>query len=402
MPELLPRFYKLFSKISILHWFFVYVFSIISTHILDGQIRENTGVSLVSDEGIYLAYSHMLSGSNLSDLEQQHIAGYGKFYWIRCFPLVFPASLLNRIGIDGVLSLRIVVWVIGFLGFYIFYINSQKTTAKANANILAAVYFFLFPIAHMVRFFGIKETLISTNFLLFCVLLNRYYKKDLRLACLIRNVGSRYIFLTAISFLFLQSYYVLIIIFTFVVFSIFHKSLYLIAMSAGLFAVYLIFNLVSIQMAPNSDLKLDIVPTQRITSNEASSGQSFIPKSVISQAPAFLDSKLENLTGSKPAADVVRDLKYLHLLYFNFSGSLSSLVSLESIMWLILLGMLTFKFLRLRRINNSSQIILLMLCFVSAGILLYDENFGTYLRHRDQILLAVLYFASLNHKKSET
>jgi len=398
--EMLPRFYKLLSRISILHWFFVYVFSIISTHILDGQIRENTGVSLVSDEGIYLAYSHMLSGSNLSDLEQQHIAGYGKFYWIRCFPLVFPASLLNRIGIDGVLSLRMVVWVIGFLGFYIFYTYSKKE--KGNANGLAAIYFFLFPIAHMVRFFGIKETLISTNFLLFCVLLNRFYNKDLRLACLVRNVGSRYIFLTAISFLFLQSYYVLIIIFTFVIFSIFHKSLYLIAMSAGLFAIYLIFNFVSIQLAPNSDLKLDIVPTQRITSNEASSGQSFVPRSVISQAPAFLDSKLENLTGSKPAPDVMTNLKYLHLLYFNSSSSLSSLVSLESIMWLILLGMLTFKFIRLRRINSSSQIILLMLCFVSAGILLYDENFGTYLRHRDQILLAVLYFASLNHKKSET
>jgi len=398
MNDLLNRFYSLFRKLTFVHWFIIYILAIISTYIVDGQIRKNTGVSLVSDEGIYLAYSHMLSGTNLSDLEHQHIAGYGKFYWVRCFPLVFPASLLNRIGVDGVLSLRIVVWVVGLLGFYIFYKNSNKE--KGNTNVTAAIYFFLFPIAHMGRFFGIKEILISTNFLLFCVLLNRYYTKDLSPSYLIRNIGSRYIFFTATSFLFLQSYYVLIIAFTFAVFSVFHKSWYLIVMSAGIFSVYLIFNLISIQLAPNSDLKLDIVPTQRITNNEASSGQSFIPKSVISQAPAFLDTKLENLTGSKPKTEVTRDLKFLHLLYFNFSGSLSSLVSLESIMWLFLLGMLAFKFLRLRRINHSSQIILIMLCFVSAGILLYDENFGTYLRHRDQILLAILYFTSLNNKKT--
>ena len=399
MSNSMSRVMAVFSKISLLQWFFIYVASIISTYILDGLIRENTGVSLVSDEGIYLAYSHMLSGTELTDLEQQHVSGYGKFYWLRCLPLVFPASLLNRIGIDSVLSLRIIVWILGFTGFYLFYKYSKST--KGFTNLFAAVYFFLFPLAHMIRFFGIKETIISTNFLLFCILINKYYSRNLRPISLIKNVGSRYILITALSFLFLQSYYVLIIIFTFAIFSLLHKSAYSAIMSFVLFAVYLMFNLLSIQLAPNSDIKLDIVPTQRIIDNQATSGQSFVPKSIISQAPAFLDSKLEGLTGLKPDTRVAKDLKYLHLLYVNVSGALSSLVTLESIMWLLLLGLLSFNFLRLWRIESSSQVILLMLCLISAGILVYDENFGTYLRHRDQILLSVLFFLTLNHKKQD-
>ena len=105
----MSRVMAVFSKISLLQWFFIYVASIISTYILDGLIRENTGVSLVSDEGIYLAYSHMLSGTELTDLEQQHVSGYGKFYWLRCLPPVFPASLLNRIGIESKCALNIPV-----------------------------------------------------------------------------------------------------------------------------------------------------------------------------------------------------------------------------------------------------------------------------------------------------
>ena len=70
---------NIFSKISLKAWTLIYVLSIFSTYILDRQIRENAGVSLVSDEGIYLAYSHMMSGTQLSDLEQQHISGYGKY-----------------------------------------------------------------------------------------------------------------------------------------------------------------------------------------------------------------------------------------------------------------------------------------------------------------------------------
>lgn len=400
MSSLMSRVDKISTKVSLVHWFFIYVLSILSTYFLDGQIRENSGVSLVSDEGIYLAYSHMLAGSELSDLEKQHISGYGKFYWLRCLPLVFPASLLNRVGIEGVVSLRIIVWIIGFTGFYLFYKNSKSSKSRINA--LSAIYFFLFPLGHMIRFFGIKETIISTNILLFFILVNKYYSKDLHSSYLIKSVGSRYILITALSFLFLQSYYVLIIVLTFAVFSIIHKSAYSAGLSIILFVAYLMFNLLSAQLAPNSDIKLDIVPTQRIIDNQASSGQSFIPKSVVSQVPAFLDSKLESLTGLKPEADNSRELKYLHLLYFNFSEVLSSLVSLESIMWLLLLGILTLKFLRLRRNDSPSQVILFMLCLISAGILVYDENFGTYLRHRDQILLSVLYFLALKHKKLDT
>jgi len=399
MTNFVNRVFTLFSKISILHWFFVYVLSIVSTYILDGQIRENTGVSLVSDEGIYLAYSHMLAGSELSDLENQHISGYGKFYWIRCLQLVFPASLLNRIGIDGVLSLRIIVWVIGFLGFYMFFRHSKSTRSRTNT--LAATYFFLFPLGHMIRFFGIKETIISTNILLFFILLNKYYSKDLRPISLIGNMGSRYIFIMALSFLMLQSYYVLIIVLTFAIFSLLHKSSYLAIMSLVLFLIYVMFNFLSIQLGPTSDINLNIVPTERITNNQASSGQSFVPKSLISQEPAFLDSKLESFTGSKSNTAVVKELKFFHLLYINFSGILSILVSLESIMWLLLLGMLTLKFLRLWKLDPPSQIIVLMLCLISAGILVYDENFGTYLRHRDQILLSMLFLLSLNRNKQE-
>lgn len=386
MSSLMSRVYKILTKVSLVHWFFIYLLSILSTYFLDAQIRENAGVSLVSDEGIYLAYSHMLAGSELSDLEQQHISDYGKFYWLRCLPLVFPASLLNRVGIEGIVSLRIIVWIIGFTGFYLFYKNSKSS--KSRINTLSAIYFFLFPLGHMIRFFGIKETIISTNILLFFILVNKYYSKDLHPSHLIKNVGSRYILITALSFLFLQSYYVLVIVLTFAVFSIIYRSAYSAGLSITLFIAYLMFKLLSAQLVPNSDINIDITPTKRIIDIQASSGQSFIPKSVIYQVPVFLDNP--------------KELKYLHLFYFNFSEMLSSLVSLESIMWLLLLGILTLKFLRLRRNDSPSQVILFMLCLISAGILVYDENLGTYLRHRDQILLSVLYFLALKHKKQNT
>ena len=205
---------------------------------------------------------------------------------------------------------------------------------------------------------------------------------------MIKNVGSRYILITALSFLFLQSYYVLVIVLTFAVFSIIYRSAYSAGLSITLFIAYLMFKLLSAQLVPNSDINIDITPTKRIIDIQASSGQSFIHKSVIYQVPVFLDNH--------------KELKYLHLFYFNFSEMLSSLVSLESIMWLLLLGILTLKFLRLRRNDSPSQVILFMLCLISAGILVYDENLGTYLRHRDQILLSVLYFLALKHKKQNT
>jgi len=391
---------SILSKISLKAWTLIYVLSIFSTYILDRQIRENAGVSLVSDEGIYLAYSHMLSGTQLSDLEQQHISGYGKYYWLRCLPLVFPASLFNRIGIEGVLSLRLTIWIFGYIGFYLFFKSSQRN--RSGKNGLAAMYFFLFAVCHMVRFFGIKETIISTSLLIFCIMLDKYYSKNLRTVSIIKHTGSRYILLTASAFLFLQSYYVLIFAVTFAVFSVLHRSIYSAGISLILFVMYILFNFLTTLLGPNSDIKLEIVPTQRIVQNEASSGGSFIPKSVIAQVPFLLDAKLENLTESKNAVSVENEVKYLHLFYVNFSEPLSALVSLESLAWLVLLVLLTSRYLKFRNLEPSSQLILLMLSLAFTGILLYDENFGTYLRHRDQILISVLFFVSQSYKKQRT
>ena len=77
--------------------------------------------------------------------------------------------------------------------------------------------------------------------------------------------------------------------------------------------MYILFNFLTTLLGPNSDIKLEIVPTQRIVQNEASSGGSFIPKSVIAQAPFLLDAKLENLTESNNAVIVENEVKYLHL-----------------------------------------------------------------------------------------
>ena len=108
------------------------------------EIEKFSGITLVSDEGIFLAYSHYLAGISLSELEQQHLAGYGQFYWIKCFFLVFPASLLNRVGITGVESLRLVIWILGaFTSLALFKLAKRNCVNQINVLIFYFLLLFI-------------------------------------------------------------------------------------------------------------------------------------------------------------------------------------------------------------------------------------------------------------------
>ena len=78
-------------KVHNVEYFIVlfYASTLFMTGLIVQEIKKLSGITLVSDEGVFLAYSHYLAGISLSELEQQHFAGYGQFYWIKCFFLVF-------------------------------------------------------------------------------------------------------------------------------------------------------------------------------------------------------------------------------------------------------------------------------------------------------------------------
>jgi hypothetical protein len=83
--------------------------------------------------------------------------------------------------------------------------------------------------------------------------------------------------------------------------------------------------------------------------------------------------------------------KVIHLLYINFSSLFSTIVSFEGFVWLIVL-ILLLKLILNFRIYSTEVVLLGMICFLAyIGILLYDENFGTFLRHRSQLTVAAIY-----------
>ena len=356
-----------------------YASTLFMTGLIVQEIKKLSGITLVSDEGVFLAYSHYLAGISLSELEQQHFNGYGQFYWIKCFFLVFPASLLNRVGITGVESLRLVVWLFGaFICLVLFKLAKKNGVSQLN---LLIFYFCAFPLGAMIRYFGIKDSLVSGLLLLLFVYIGKVVSDDkFQVNHIQQSVGLT---LAISSFFFIQHNFVLILCISFLLTAVLKRKLFLAFVSVGGIVIYAVLSLSVNQLSGNTSKSTQIIDVSNILSTKSIPGGSLIPESFVqSIAP---DSIIQNIVPN------ILNTKIFHLFYLNFSNVLSTIVSLEGLVWLVILLFLLRTLSRFR-VYPTEIVLLVSLSLLSyLGILMYDENFGTFLRHRSLLAVATIY-----------
>jgi hypothetical protein len=368
-----------------------YASTLIMTGFVVQEIKKLSGVTLVSDEGVFLTYSHYLAGISLSELEQQHFAGYGKFYWIKCFFLVFPASLLNRLGITGVESLRLVIWLFGALTcLALFKLAKKNGVSQLGVLIL---YFCAFPLGAMIRYFGIKDTLVSGLLLLLFVYIGKVLSDNkMKVKNTQKSVGLT---LAISSFFFIQHNFVLILCISLFLTAVLKRNLFLAVVSTGGVVIYAVLSLSVNMLSDDTSKSAQIIDVSNVLSTKAVSGGSLIPESFLqSIAP---DSIIQNIAPeimikelANPQSSIL-NTKIFHLFYINFSNVLSTVVSLEGFVWLVILIYL-LRILSRFRVYPTEIVLLVCVVLLSyLGVLMYDENFGTFLRHRSLLAVATIY-----------
>ena len=368
-----------------------YASTLLVTGIIVQEIRKLSGISLVADEGVFLTYSHYLAGISLNEIELQHFAGYGQFYWIKCFFLVFPASLLNRVGITGVESLRLVVWIFGVFTC----LALLKLAKRNNVNHFKVLvfYFCAFPLGAMIRYSGIKDTLVSGLLLFLFIsirklaLISKFEIKDAKY-----SVG---IVLGITSFFFIQHNFIPILCVSFLLAAVLKRKAILAFVSISTMVIYVILSLSVNLLSKDTSDSLEILDVSNILSVKSVRGGSLIPESFIqSIAPeSFIQSIVPEFMFQQSVDQQpnVLNTKIFHLFYINFSNALSTIVSFEGLVWLVLLVFL-LRTLSKFRSYPTEVVILVSICSLSyLGILMYDENFGTFLRHRSQLAVATIY-----------
>lgn len=347
------------------------------------RIKSLTGSSLVADEGVFLSYVHQLSGKPLSTIEMQHINGYGPIYWVQCLLLVFPAAILNKVGIEGVTSLRIVVWIMGALCFYL--LSRIARVKQCKESLVLLIGFALFPVGNMIRFFGLKDMVTGTLLLLVVFLISNEILRNKHMSQPVKTCVRLNLICT--TFFFIQNNFILIFILTFLILFLLKRGRIWLFSGLILSFNFLVLNLIfrNIQSSANESLAkqisgitststLELLPIQKITTLKGNAGGTFIPESLIK----FPDFLIHN--------PPTQSNKLFHLIYVNLSNPLSILVSLESIFWLISLFTI-FTYIKLKRNLSTNQVFMVSVCLISFfSILLYDENFGTYLRHRSALV----------------
>lgn len=357
----------------------VYFLSIGITASVVERINYITGSNLVSDEGVFLAYSHFLASQPISGIGLEHINGYGTFYWIQCFLLVFPASILNRLGIDGVESLRIVVWACGLIVF-LYLIRTARLQDKREL-LLICYFFCLFPVGSMIRFFGLKDMVTASALLLVIVTVKNEFNDETYKIKRIQSVVK----LTAICTIlfFIQNSFIPIIALAILITATIKKSVALNISALILFLIYTVLNFFFKVLQDNDEDEIfSILPTEKVTSLESSQGGTFIPKSAIKLPEDF---SFENN-------------KILHLFYFNLDTPLSILVTIEGLAWLTLICILALRLMQYRQMEKEKLFVVAFPLLSFFGVLFYDENFGTFLRHRSS-LLPVFFYAILVTQK---
>jgi hypothetical protein len=390
----------------------IYASTLFVSGIIVQEIKKLTGISLVADEGVFLTYSHYLAGISLNEIELQHFVDYGQFYWIKCFFLVFPASLLNRVGITGVESLRLVVWIFGAFTC----LALLRLANRNNVNHLKVLVFYscAFPLGAMIRYYGIKDTLISGLLLFLFVLIgkiaqiSKFEIKDTKYC-----VG---IVLGITSFLFIQSNYIPILCVSFLLVAVLKRRAFLAFVSIGAIVIYLVFTFSTNLLSKNTSDATEILDVSNILSVKSVPGGTLIPESVNKGTiNKFLDTPNTLLFRSIPGGKLVpealfqgttsgsalqqpveqqfniMETKISNLFYINFSSVLSTIVSFEGLVWLVILLFLLRTLSRFR-FYSTEVVILASICLLSfLGILMYDENFGTFLRHRSQLAVPTIY-----------
>ncbi len=400
------------------------------------EIKKLSGITLVSDEGVFLTYSHYLAGISLSELEQQHLAGYGQFYWIKCFFLVFPASLLNRMGITGVESLRLVVWLLGAITCLVLF-KLAKKNGVSQLNVLI-FYFCAFPLGAMIRFFGIKDSLVSSLLLLLFVYIGKVVSDDkFQVNQTQKSVGLT---LGISSFFFIQHNFVLILCISLFLTAVLKRKMFLAFSSVSGIVIYVVLSLSVNQLSYNTFKSSPIIDASKIFSTKSIPGGSLIPESIIqnnapettiqNNAPESIiqnnapettiqnnapETTIQNnapettIQNNAPETTIqnnapeltinesvnpqssILNTKILHLFYINFSNTLSIIVSLEGLVWLVILVILLRTFSKFRVYPTEIVLLVSIVLLSYLGILMYDENFGTFLRHRSLLAVATIY-----------
>jgi len=395
-----------------------YASTLFITGLMVQEIKKFSGITLVSDEGVFLAYSHYLAGISLSELEQQHLAGYGQFYWIKCFFLVFPASLLNRLGITGIESLRLVIWILGaFTCLALFKLAKRNCVNPIKVLIF---YFCALPLGAMIRYFGIKDSLVSGLLLLLFVCIGKVLSDNKFQVNHIRKSAG--LTLAISSFFFIQHNFVLISCISLLLTAALKRELFLAFVSVGGIVIYGVLSLSVNQLSGDTLKPTQIVDFSNFHSIEAVRGGSLIPESFLQNTTpesniqnTTPESNIQNTTpesniqNTTPESNIqnttpeftvkesvnqkssILNTKIFHLFYINFSNTLSTVVSFEGLIWLVIL-MFLFRTLSSFRVYPTEIVLLVSFVVLSYfGILMYDDNFGTFLRHRSSLAAATIY-----------
>ena len=350
----------------------LYSISIGVTALIVERIKRITGSSLVSDEGVFLAYVHYLAGRNISGVELDHLNDYGPFYWVQCLLLVFPASILNRLGIPGLESLRLIVWACGAVVF-LYLIRLARLENKGEIQFVI-LFFCLFPIGNMVRFFGIKDMVTAATLLFVCVLVqheitNQSYKiKPSR--SMIKIISL------CMVFFFIQNNFILLFVLTILVIAILKKSFFLAITAFILSLNFVVFTFIyrTLQQV-NSEERISILPTNRITTIEATKGGAFIPENNFHLPQEIMINLPHEIVINLPQVNSIENSKIFHLFYFNLGSLLSGLATIEGIAWLIAVTILVMRILRQKEFLADRLFVLTLPVVSFFGILIYDTYF---------------------------
>jgi hypothetical protein len=383
----------------------IYASTLFATGVIVQEIRKLTGISLVADEGVFLTYSHYLAGLSLTEIEQQHFAGYGQFYWIKCFFLVFPGSLVNRIGITEVESLRLVVWIFGAFTC----LALLRLAKRNNVNHLKVLFVYLgaFPLGAMIRYSGIKDSIVSGLLLLLFIFIGKIALIDkFQLKVTKHYIG---IVLVITSFFFIQHNFIPILCASFLLVAALKRKVFLAYVSIGAIVIYGFLSLSVGMLSKNTSDSIEILDFSNILSVKSVPGGSLIPESFVQRiapesfvqriAPeSFVQSIVPDFMIQQPVNQqavnqqpILLNAKIFHLFYINFSNFLSAIVSFEGLVWLVILVFL-IRALSKFKSYPTEVVMLVSICLLSYfGILMYDENFGTFLRHRSQLAVATIY-----------
>ena len=205
-------------------------------------------------------------------------------------------------------------------------------------------------------------------------------------------------------FFFIQHNFVPILCISLFLTAVLKRKMFLAFASVSGIIIYVVLSLSVNQLSYNTFKSSPIIDTSKIFSTKAVPGGSLIPESIIQNtAPESTTQNTapESTTQNTAPMLVVNDsvnpqssilnTKITHLFYINFSNILSTIVSLEGLVWLVILVFL------LRTLSNfrvyPTEIVLLVSIILLSylGILMYDENFGTFLRHRSLLAIATIY-----------